>query len=72
MLDRKFFRGISTELVERYRKHIFEDAKDVYGKNAAEIIANMNQSKQAALSNIYGTVQNWQTQAGQIANTANI
>lgn len=32
MLDRKFFRGISTELVERYRKHIFEDAKDVYGK----------------------------------------
>ena len=32
MLDRKFFRGVKAELVERYRKHIFAAAKDVYGK----------------------------------------
>ena len=32
MLDKKFFEGIATEVVERYRKHIFKGAKDVYGK----------------------------------------
>ena len=32
MLDKKFFEGIATEVVERYRKHIFVGAKDVYGR----------------------------------------
>ena len=31
MLDKKFFDSIGTEVVERYRKHIFVGAKDVYG-----------------------------------------
>ena len=32
MLDKEFFDGIATEVVERYRKHTFVGAKDVYGK----------------------------------------
>ena len=32
MLDATFFRKIGPNVRDRYRKHIFQDAKDVYGR----------------------------------------
>jgi len=32
MLDKKFFLKVGPNVRDRYRKHIFKDAKDVYGK----------------------------------------
>ena len=32
MLDAKFFRRVGPNVRDRYRKHIFQDAKDVFGK----------------------------------------
>ena len=32
MLDAKFFLKVGPNVRDRYRKHIFKDAKDVYGK----------------------------------------
>lgn len=33
MLDKKFFFKYGPDVVSKFRKHIFEDAKDVFGKN---------------------------------------
>ena len=32
MLDKMFFLKIGPNVRDRYRKHIFQDAKDVFGK----------------------------------------
>ena len=37
MLDIKFFLKEGPEVRDRYREHIFEDAKDVFGKHLKNI-----------------------------------
>ena len=40
MLDAKFFLKVGPNVRDRYRKHIFKDAKDVYGKPFKEYKKN--------------------------------
>ena len=36
MFTKEFFRGLSIEVMKKYRKHIFEDGKDVNDKKFKE------------------------------------
>ena len=47
MLDAKFFRKIGPNVRDRYRKHIFQDAKDVYDKAFKSYTAEYGARKRA-------------------------
>ena len=47
MLDKKFFLKVGPNVRDRYRKHIFQDAKDVYGKPFDEYSTKYGERKRA-------------------------
>ena len=47
MLDATFFRRIGPNVRDRYRKHIFQDAKDVFGKPFKAYTSKYGQNKRA-------------------------
>tara|TARA_R110002012_G_scaffold5094_1_gene23139 strand:- start:2524 stop:2958 length:435 start_codon:yes stop_codon:yes gene_type:complete len=47
MLDATFFRRIGPNVRDRYRKHIFQDAKDVFGKPFKAYTSKYGQAKRA-------------------------
>ena len=47
MLDATFFRKIGPNVRDRYRKHIFQDAKDVYGRAFKSYTAEYGARKRA-------------------------
>ena len=47
MLDATFFRRIGPNVRDRYRKHIFKDAKDVFGKPFKAYKSKYGQRKRA-------------------------
>ena len=60
MLDSTFFRKIGPNVRDRYRKHIFQDAKDVYGKGFKSYTSKYGQRKRA---------NKFKRQASQYANS---
>ena len=47
MLDLKFFLRVGPNVRDRYRDHIFEDAKDVFGKPFKKYTSKYGQNKRA-------------------------
>ena len=47
MLDAKFFLRVGPNVRDRYRKHIFKDAKDVYGKPFKKYSKEYGEAKRA-------------------------
>ena len=47
MLDLKFFFRVGPNVRDRYRDHIFEDAKDVFGKPYKKYTSKYGQAKRA-------------------------
>ena len=47
MLDLKFFLRVGPNVRDRYRDHIFEDAKDVFGKPFKKYTSKYGQAKRA-------------------------
>ena len=47
MLDKMFFLKIGPNVRDRYRKHIFQDAKDVFGKPFKAYTSKYGQNKRA-------------------------
>jgi len=60
MLDATFFRRIGPNVRDRYRKHIFQDAKDVFGKPFKAYTSKYGQNKRA---------NKFKRQASQYANS---
>ena len=60
MLDATFFRRIGPNVRDRYRKHIFQDAKDVFGKPFKAYTSKYGQAKRA---------NKFKRQASQYANS---
>ena len=60
MLDAKFFIRIGANVRNRYRKHIFQDAKDVFGKPFKAYTSKYGQNKRA---------NKFKRQASQYANS---
>tara|TARA_R110002096_G_scaffold170495_1_gene342920 strand:+ start:73 stop:507 length:435 start_codon:yes stop_codon:yes gene_type:complete len=60
MLDAAFFRRIGPNVRDRYRKHIFQDAKDVFGKPFKAYESKYGQAKRA---------NKFKRQASQYANS---
>ena len=60
MLDRTFFLRIGPNVRDRYRKHIFQDAKDVFGKPFKAYKSKYGQNKRA---------NKFKRQASQYANS---
>ena len=60
MLDKMFFIKIGPNVRDRYRKHIFKDAKDVFGKPFKAYTSKYGQNKRA---------NKFKRQASQYANS---
>ena len=60
MLDKMFFLKIGPNVRDRYRKHIFQDAKDVFGKPFKAYTSKYGQNKRA---------NKFKRQASQYANS---
>ncbi len=60
MLDKMFFIKIGPNVRDRYRKHIFQDAKDVFGKPFKAYTSKYGQNKRA---------NKFKRQASQYANS---
>ena len=60
MLDKMFFLKIGPNVRDRYRKHIFQDAKDVFGKPFKAYTSKYGQAKRA---------NKFKRQASQYANS---
>ena len=60
MLDKMFFLKIGPNVRDRYRKHIFQDAKDVFGKPFKSYTSKYGQAKRA---------NKFKRQASQYANS---